>query len=176
MGSGAARGSPGHFTPKCAPGCQTELPGSALPLLWMGIWVRAGACEHPGCGRGVPAAGQGTCSHSSVRGQTLTPGTLQQCEGTNPQPPRTLLSPGVAVQGWLGAPAQHREGFGSGPWQPCVLGHRVWKLFHIWKDLQPGGLDCSRHCQAICRCMEENNAGICQTTPWNCHPCLVLVC
>lgn len=111
--AGAARGSPGRFTPTCVPGCQTELPGSLLPHLWTLIWVQAGVCEHPGgdgCGRGrdVPAAGQGACSHG-------------HCEETTPHPRDSLCCPQVwpCRAGWV-PPARHGEGFGSGPRQPCV--------------------------------------------------------
>lgn len=78
-------------------------------------------CEHPGgdgcgCGRDVPAAGQGACSHG-------------HCEETTPHPRDSLCCPQVwpCRAGWV-PPARHGEGFGSGPWQPCVA--RGWDTGH----------------------------------------------
>lgn len=123
----------------------------------------------------IPAVGQmsqqldkGPAATPGVRRQTLTHGTCSAVPSCGRATP----------QGWLGGPARHGGGFGSGPRQPCVA--RGWHTGH--GNSSTSGRLCSQE-GWIAAGTAKQSAGAWRKTmlafakqpPWNCRPCLALV-
>lgn len=157
--AGAARGSLGHFTPTCVPGCQTELPGSLLPHLWTLIWVQAGVCVNIPVVTAV-AVGEMSRQLGKEPAATVTVRRQPHTHGTRSAVPR------CGRAGLAGCPQLGTE-------KVLVLGHGS----RAWLGAGTPGMETLPHLESfaakraglqqalptICRCTGENNAGVCQT-------------